>query len=73
MNNTDALDKAIACFESQRVMAALLDVEPMTVTQWKKRGVPAERCLEIERATGGVVKCHELRPDVFPAPEKTAA
>lgn len=28
------------------------------------RRVPAERCSEIERATGGLVTCEELRPDL---------
>lgn len=32
---------------------------------WKSRGnVPAEHCPAIERATGGKVRCEELRPDV---------
>ena len=28
------------------------------------RPIPAERCPEIEKATGGAVRCEELRPDV---------
>lgn len=35
-----------------------------TVYQWTKTRVPAERCPQIERATGGQVRCEELRPDV---------
>ena len=32
---------------------------------WQKRGrVPAEHCPAIERATGGKVRCEDLRPDV---------
>ncbi len=32
---------------------------------WKKRGrVPAEHCPAIERATGGAVRCEDLRPDI---------
>lgn len=32
---------------------------------WKQRqNVPAEYCPAIERATGGMVRCEELRPDV---------
>lgn len=36
------------------------------LSQWKNGGrqVPAERCPQIERATGGAVRCEELRPDV---------
>lgn len=29
-----------------------------------KRPVPAERCPQIEAATGGLVRCEDLRPDV---------
>lgn len=29
-----------------------------------KRPVPAERCPDIEAATGGMVRCEDLRPDV---------
>lgn len=35
-----------------------------TVYQWTKTRVPAERCPQIEAATGGVVRCEDLRPDV---------
>lgn len=36
------------------------------VSQWAHgvRRVPAERCPDIERATGGQVTCEELRPDI---------
>jgi DNA-binding transcriptional regulator YdaS (Cro superfamily) len=32
---------------------------------WNYRGVPAERALQIEKVTRGVVPRHELRPDLF--------
>ena len=35
-----------------------------TVYQWTKTRVPAERCPAIEAATGGLVRCEDLRPDV---------
>lgn len=48
-----------------------------TVYQWTKTRVPAERCPAIERATNGLVRCEELRPDVawdvLRNTEKTAA
>ena len=39
---------------------------PPTVSQWCNGVclIPAERCPEIERVTGGAVRCEELRPDV---------
>ncbi len=38
----------------------------MLLSQWANgvRRTPAERCPAIERATGGLVRCEDLRPDV---------
>ena len=60
-----ALDRAIRAATSGVALARLLDVSPMTISQWKVRGVPAKRVLSIEQATG--VSRHELRPDIYPA------
>ncbi len=30
----------------------------------RRKSVRAERCIEIEKATGGIVRCEDLRPDV---------
>jgi DNA-binding transcriptional regulator YdaS (Cro superfamily) len=49
-------------------LAPLLKITPQAISQWKK--VPAERVLEVERATG--VPRHELRPDIYPPPEGSA-
>lgn len=76
MDNTAAveeqtpLDRAIAVVGTQQALADLLDIRSPSITEWKKRGVPAERCRAIETLTGGQVTAHDLRPDVFgPAPE----
>ena len=51
-------------------LANALGVKPPTVSQWissnpmTSRRVPAARCPSIERATSGVVRCEDLRPDV---------
>jgi len=34
--------------------------------------IPLRRCVHIEQISNGKYKCHELRPDVFPVPEKAA-
>ena len=51
---------------SKAALARLLGVAPVQVTHWAagKRRVPAARCIDIERVTGGLVKCEELRPDM---------
>lgn len=47
-------------------LARSIGVSAVLVSQWKNmsRPVPAERCPEIEKATGGAVRCEDLRPDV---------
>lgn len=66
-----AIEQAIeAVGGRQRELAKRINVTPQQVNQWVIGGrqVPANRCLAIERATAGRVTCHQLRPDVFPAP-----
>lgn len=43
-------------------VAQLLGVSTNRLANWIKRGVPAERCPDVEAATG--IRCEELRPDV---------
>lgn len=64
----DALQKAIDFFGSQAALANALGVSPMAVTQWKTRGIPPSRCLDIEMATKKRVTRHDLRPDLFGHP-----
>lgn len=47
-------------------LAKSLGVPPPLLCQWRTgvRRVPAGRCPTIERITGGVVTCEEMRPDV---------
>ncbi len=47
-------------------LAERLGFSPVLLSQWGtgKRQVPAEHCPTIERATGGAVRCEDLRPDV---------
>jgi DNA-binding transcriptional regulator YdaS (Cro superfamily) len=64
--NIKGLDKAIAKAGGQRALAELLGLGQTAVSNWRnrKKRVPAERVIEIERATG--VPRHELRPDLYP-------
>ena len=47
-------------------LANTIGVVPSLVSMWvnEDRRVPAEWCLEIERATDGQVRAEELRPDL---------
>lgn len=64
---------------SQQAFAELLTESgsPATqglVSQWEKGAtIPAERVVEIERATGGEVPRSALRPDLWPVEPSEAA
>lgn len=66
MNEPSAMERACSAAGSAAKLARLLSVTPAAVHQWKTgdRPVPAERCPDIERVTGGKVRCEDLRPDV---------
>lgn len=51
---------------SQIELARKLGVTGGAISQWVNglAAVPAERCPAIEEATGGLVRCEDLRPDV---------
>ena len=50
---------------SPSTLAATLGVSPQMISQWLKneRPIPIDRCVEIEMATHGAVRCEALRPD----------
>lgn len=49
---------------SKAELARRLGVSSMAVSKWIKHEVPLPRCVEIEAATAGEVRCEDLRPDV---------
>lgn len=50
-------------------LARLLGITHGAIYQWGE--VPAQRVLDVERLTG--IPRHELRPDLYPAPNHGAA
>ena len=64
MEQINQIDKAISTVGSLSALSELLGESPQTVSNWRSRQVPADRCPSIERATHGAVRCEELRPDV---------
>lgn len=51
---------------TQEQFAERFGVNKSTVTYWVQRHLPAERAMEIERATG--IPRFKLRPDIYPEP-----
>lgn len=61
------IDKAVSILGSQTAIARLFGIKPQAVQLWCSSGkVPAERVLDIEKATQGQVTRHDLRPDIYP-------
>lgn len=58
--------KAIAAVNGVDRLATELAVTPAAIYRWRDRidRVPAERCVQIEAITHGLVRCEDLRPDV---------
>lgn len=46
------------------VVARMTGVRTPSVIEWRKRGIPADRCPAIERGSEGRATCEQLRPDV---------
>lgn len=59
------LDKAIEYFGSQVALARTMGLDPMAVTQWKRRGIPAERAKQISELTDGEIKPSDIKPKLF--------
>lgn len=63
------MDKLIEHFGTFAAIAEALReigvfVTPQAVGKWARDGVPIERCPQLERASGGAVKCADMRSDV---------
>lgn len=65
MSAKTPLERACDCVGSAAKLAGLIGVSQQTLSNWKERGVPIERCLAIERATDSEVTRKDLRPDDF--------
>jgi DNA-binding transcriptional regulator YdaS (Cro superfamily) len=65
-----ALLRAVSICGGQRALAQMIggSVRQAHIWQWLNitKEIPAHRAIDIERATGGVVKRGDLRPDLWP-------
>lgn len=65
MTKKQALRKACKLVGGKSAMARLTGVTRQAVQHWARNGVPANRVIKIEKATGGEVTRYELRPDLY--------
>ena len=65
------LERAITIVGGLTALAKRIGTRPNVIVHWRKRGIPAERVLSIEKATEAEVTRYELRPDIYP-PHKAA-
>jgi len=49
---------------SQNKLASMVGVTAQAISKWRRSKIPAERVLDVERASG--VSRHDLRPDLYP-------
>ena len=63
MHQKSPVERAADAVGGAAKLAALLDVSPQAISNWKERGVPIDRCVAIERVTGGAVTRKDLRAD----------
>jgi len=61
----NAIERAINIAGNATRLANILGVSVQAVCFWRdgRRGIPAEKCTAIERATEGAVTRRDLRPD----------
>ncbi len=59
--------RLIKRFGTHKRLANALGITRSAVSQW--RAVPPQQCLALHRITG--IPLHELRPDIYPAPDDT--
>jgi DNA-binding transcriptional regulator YdaS (Cro superfamily) len=66
------IDRVIAAIGGQMALARLLGISQAMVSHWVtgRKAITPERAVQIEQATAGAVRRHELRPDIFEAPTR---
>lgn len=60
---SDVIDQAIKAAGGLTKLGAAIGVAPQVVANWRVRGVPVERCAEVEQASKNAVRRWDLRPD----------
>ncbi|MGZ5029049.1 MAG: Cro/CI family transcriptional regulator [Methylobacter sp.] len=56
------LQPALDHFGSGAAIARLFGKKPMMVTQWKRRGIPVNRAIELSKMSNGAFKPSDILP-----------
>jgi len=68
-NKNEKLFRAINLAGGPKVIVARLGLKSsMAVSQWKARGLPLERVIDLSRLTSWQITPHELSPKHYPHP-----
>lgn len=69
------IQAAIKTCGNQKALAEAAGVEQQTISKLlnRQRRITGEMAAKIDRATRGAVPKHQLRPDLFDAPEQRAS
>lgn len=59
----DIIGRAVKAYGGLTKLAEALNVLPQTVANWRRRGIPIERCAELEAITNCAVRRWEMRPN----------
>lgn len=66
MTEDNLIERAVAIYGSEAKLAEAVGVSQPAINKARKRGaVSPKLALEIDRATGGEISKHQLRPDIF--------
>lgn len=63
--DTSALREACKLVGGQAALGRKIGRKQSTIWNWLQKGIPADDCPAVERATEGQVTRYQLRPDVF--------
>lgn len=64
-----ALDKALKAAGGPSKAAIAMDYKStMVFSQWRSRGIPADKVLQLARLAGWEVTPHDLSPELYPNP-----
>lgn len=58
--------RLVSHFKTQAAIARAFGVSPQAVTNWKRRGVPNDRALDIENETDGKVPARDVLREARP-------